>query len=173
MEEIWKSIPGFNDYYASNLGRIKSLRSGKEKIIGSQHLKKNGYIRSIVSLNGVTYTVGRIILMTFYRFPNNNEECDHIDRNSTNNRIENLRWVSRSENLLNRRNYGNSNLKGVSYCKTKYKTKDGLIKFSGVFRSQITINKLRINLGNYKTEEAAHESYKNAYFKYYGHEWMD
>lgn len=32
MEEIWKPLRNYNDYFVSNLGRIKSIKSGKEKI---------------------------------------------------------------------------------------------------------------------------------------------
>jgi hypothetical protein len=32
-DEIWKVITDFPDYYVSNLGRVKSLKFGKEKIL--------------------------------------------------------------------------------------------------------------------------------------------
>lgn len=172
MEEIWKDIPGFEGYQASNLGRIKSLKNGKEKFIGSVEIKKNGYKRPKVKLNGYSAAIGRFILIAFDRYPNEGDECDHIDRNSTNNRLDNLRWVSRNENLLNRSNYGNSKLKGVSKCSTNYMRKNGTKGKSIVIRAQITINKKRICLGNFKTEEAAHEAYKKAYLNHYGYEWM-
>jgi hypothetical protein len=173
MEEIWKNVPGFNDYQASNLGRVKSFKNNKEKIIGSMNKKKTGYNIYTVCLNGLTLNIGRVILMSFDRLPNENEECDHIDRNSTNNHINNLRWVTRNQNLLNRRNYGNSNFKGVSKCTTSYKLKNGTIKKYIVIKSQITINNKNIYLGNYKTELEAFEAYKKAYLKYYGYEWVD
>jgi hypothetical protein len=172
MEEIWKHIPGFEGYQASNLGRIKSFKGGKEKFIGSKILKKNGYVACAVSINGKTSAIGRFILIAFDRLPKENEECDHIDRNPENNRIDNLRWVTRNENLLNRRNYGKGKFKGVSYCGSYYKLKDGTIKYQNVIRAQITINGNRISLGNYKTEEAAHEAYKKAYLNHYGYEWV-
>jgi len=93
----------------------------------------------------------------------------HILQNNT---IDNLRWVTRNQNLLNRRNYGKGKFKGVSYCGSYYKLKDGSIKYNNVIRAQITINGKRISLGNYKTEELAHEAYKQAYLNHYGYEWM-
>jgi hypothetical protein len=172
MEEIWKDIPGFEGYQASNLGRIKSFKGGKEKFIGSSYTLKNGYVRHQAQLNGFTGAIGRFILIAFDRLPKENEECDHIDRNPENNKIDNLRWVTRNENLLNRRNYGKGKLKGVSYCGSDYKLKDGTIKKSNVIRAQITINGKRMSLGNYKSEQEAHEAYKQAYLNHYGYEWM-
>jgi hypothetical protein len=172
MEEIWKDIPGFEAYQASNLGRIKSCKYGKEKFIGFEETKKNNYKRIIVKLNGVGGNVGRFILITFDRLPNENEECDHINRDGTDNRIENLRWVTSSVNKLNRRNWGNCNLKGVSICTEKRKKNDGSITIVTRIRAQIKFNKKQIRLGDYKTKEEAHEAYKKAYLNYYGHEWM-
>lgn len=172
MEEIWKDIPGFDGYQASNLGRIRSLKRGKERFIGSKAKMPNGYIRCYVHIKNKTYTIGRLILSAFIGPANNGEECDHIDRNPENNNLSNLRWVSRTENLLNRGNYGKGKLKGVSYCGSYYKLKDGTVKFNNVIRAQITINGKRMSLGNYKTEEAAHEAYKQAYLNHYGYEWM-
>jgi hypothetical protein len=172
MEEIWKEIPGFEGYQASNLGRIKSFKGGKEKFIGSTSITKNGYIRCTVFLKGINFNVGRCILMTFNRMPNEGEQCDHIDRNGLNNRIDNLRWVTFQENQLNKKTWGNSSLKGVSYCTTSYKRKDGSVGKSTSIKSQITINGQRIHLGYFKTEDEAHKVYKQAFLKYRGYEWV-
>ena len=98
MKEIWKDIPGFEGYHASNLGRIKSLKYGKEKFIGSVQIKKNGYVKTMVTLNGYGGAIGRFILIAFDRYPNEGEECDHIDRNPENNNLNNLEWNTVSEN---------------------------------------------------------------------------
>ena len=65
------------------------------------------YVR--VRLNGRNYLYHRILARHFIPNPNNLPQVDHIDRNKTNNSIENLRWVSAGENLRNRtmRPYGN------------------------------------------------------------------
>jgi hypothetical protein len=172
MEEIWKDIPGFEGYQASNLGRIKSFKGGKEKFIGSVQIKKNGYKRCSVRLKGININVGRCVLMTFNRMPNEGEQCDHIDRNGLNNRIENLRWVTHQENQLNKKTWGNSNLKGVSYSTTSYERKNGSNGTCTKIKSQITINGKRIWMGNYLTEQEAHEAYKQAFLKYRGYEWV-
>ena len=55
-----------------------------------------------VKLNGRTYQLHRIIAKHFIENPDDLPQVDHIDRNKTNNSIENLRWVSNSENSRNR-----------------------------------------------------------------------
>jgi len=44
MVEIWKDIPGFLDYQVSNLGRVKSLKREKEKILKPQKRTKDIYV---------------------------------------------------------------------------------------------------------------------------------
>ena len=73
-------------------------------------------------------------------------ELDHKDTNQYNNRIDNLR--------ISNRNQQNENRGGVKGCY--------LIKKSGKWRSYITINYKQIFLGNFNTEEEAHQSYLNA-----------
>lgn len=173
-KEKWNVIPRHPDYEASDTGFVRSIKNGRIRQLKVRYEKrKNGYVRTFVQIEGKTRNIGRLVLMAFSREPLDNEECDHINRDGSDNRIENLRWVSRADNLLNRSNYGNSKYKGVSHCHTYYKRKDGSIGSSYSIRSQITIKGKRINLGNFDTEEQAHEAYKIAYKKYYGYEWMD
>jgi hypothetical protein len=49
MEEIWKDIEGFPDYQVSNLGRVKSFKCGKEKILNGS--KQKGYMFVVLSEN--------------------------------------------------------------------------------------------------------------------------
>lgn len=52
-------------------------------------------------LGGKTYRVHRIVAETFIPNPEEKPEIDHINRNPSDNRVENLRWVTRSEQLRN------------------------------------------------------------------------
>lgn len=56
-------------------------------------LTKKGYFR--VTINGNKYYSHRIIAEAFISNPLNLEEIDHIDRNTKNNKISNLRWANR------------------------------------------------------------------------------
>jgi len=166
MKEIWKDIPGFEGYQASNLGRIKSLKCGKEKLIGYTVYKNPKYLKRQVNINQRCTSVGVFVLMTFDRLPNEGEECDHIDRNPQNNCLENLRWVTRSVNQINKSAYGKSKYKGVYYKTQKNKEGNSLII------SRISINGKQLYLGVFKTEEEAYEAYKQAFKKHHGYEWV-
>lgn len=63
---------------------------------------RGGYLR--VTIHGKDYKVHRLILETFVGIcPTPNMQCDHINRNPQDNRLENLRWATPSENNRNRK----------------------------------------------------------------------
>jgi len=108
--EIWKDIPGQNGFYqASNIGRIRSVDrviNGKRYKINrkggiiKQSISKNGYCHiTLQGLNGVkkNFSVHRLILSSF--IGNSELHCNHINGIKTDNRIENLEWVTQSENM--------------------------------------------------------------------------
>lgn len=104
MNEIWKDIEGFEGLYqVSNLGRVKSMnynRTGKEKI-----LKKSvthGYERVVLYKDKKQYNknVHRLVAGSFIDNPNNLESVNHINGIKTDNRAENLEWVTCKENNI-------------------------------------------------------------------------
>jgi hypothetical protein len=102
MEEVWKDIQNYEGLYQiSNLGRVKSLRYN---IFMKTSLTPNGYYKVSLSKNAKskTYNIHRILGISFIPNPGNKSELDHIDRNKTNNNLSNLRWVDRSDNIINR-----------------------------------------------------------------------
>ena len=171
VDEEWRDIPNIPGYQASNMGRIRSIKFGKFHVHKpALHGRADGYKRLMLCTSKFNTNVGRLVLMAFVRLPNELEECDHINRNALDNRIENLRWASRSENLLNRKSYGNSKFKGVSKIKHVYRKKDGTLSVHIRIRGQITLNKKRIKLGDFKTEEEAHQAYLTAFKNHYGYD---
>lgn len=104
MAEIWKPVTEFeNKYEVSNLGNVKSLnfhRSGKPQIL-KQYSDRYGYMKVYLYRNGKPHylTVHRLVALAFLENPDNNKTVDHIDCDRTNNRVENLRWVTTKENL--------------------------------------------------------------------------
>ena len=98
--EIWKNIVEYPGYQVSNLGRIKSFKQSKEGRILKQKVN-GGYMSVDFRKDGKTYNglVHRIVLSTFS--PVEGWEIltvNHIDGNPSNNKLENLEWMTQSEN---------------------------------------------------------------------------
>lgn len=70
----------------------------------SQHIGNNGYVFITCGQRKKKLRVHRIVAETFIPNPENKSEVDHINRIRNDNRVENLRWVTREENLQNRPN---------------------------------------------------------------------
>jgi hypothetical protein len=80
------------------------------------------------------------------------EEIDHINGDGFDNRIGNLRLVSRRLNQNNRKSHRAGRLPGTSYIQGRKKP----------WRAQIQTEGKRINLGYYSSETEAHEAYLKA-----------
>ena len=110
MEEIWKDIEGYEGLYqVSNNGFIRSLDKFDSigRRIKGKHIKTQesrfGYYRVSLCREGkvTTHSVHRLVAQTFIPNTDNKPEIDHINTNRTDNRVENLRWVTRKENNEN------------------------------------------------------------------------
>ena len=109
MKEIWKNVEGFEGLYeVSNLGRVKALdryvvnngglQHKKERIL-KQRINKNKHCTVVLCKDGKTYPrlVHRLVAIAFIPNPDNKPIIDHIDTDPTNNRVDNLRWVTQQE----------------------------------------------------------------------------
>jgi hypothetical protein len=121
MEE-YKIIEGFENYSVSNYGNVKNNKTGKNFKLC---LDTNGYYKVDLYKNGDyrRIVVHRLVAMAFIPNPENKPQVDHIDNIRTNNNVNNLRWVSNSENNQNKGIYMNntSGVKGVNFNKRKNK----------------------------------------------------
>lgn len=102
MEEIWKDIPGYEGIYqVSNYGRILSFAKDKIGIyIGAQNYGRGNTYYIGFTLNKKSVLVHRLVAQLFIPNPNNLPCVDHMDFNTQNNRSDNLRWITRSENSI-------------------------------------------------------------------------
>ena len=97
----WEALTDFEDDYEVETEPPHRIRRKRDELILKLTLHKaTGYV--LVWLNGHTYRYHRILAKHFIPNPENLQEVDHIDRDKRNNALENLRWVTRSQNLSNR-----------------------------------------------------------------------
>lgn len=95
---LTKPFPIDPNYLVSSDGNIFSL---KARNYLSFVLDRKGYRSVNLSTKGeeYKYIVSRMVLITFVRLPKEGEDAHHLDRDITNNRLSNLQWVTRKENI--------------------------------------------------------------------------
>ena len=96
IDEIWKEIPGYDLYEASNQGRI---RNKKSKRLISLVPKGDGYIHVTIRKNG-KYTgpsVHKLVALAFLPNEEGKQTVNHKDKDRSNNNVENLEWATYSE----------------------------------------------------------------------------
>lgn len=100
MEELWKEIEEYPNYQISSLGRVKSKpRMGtKGGIINGEN--RDGYIKVHLCPGGFHF-VHRLVAQAFIPNPDNLPVVDHINGDRSDNRVENLRWATYSDNATN------------------------------------------------------------------------
>ena len=114
-KEIWKPLHWIRDgYEVSNKGRVRSWikrGTGEKKTIPTimgttsppTHCGKE-YVRVCLMANNkkITRMVHRLVAKAFILNPENKPQVHHIDNDPKNNNLENLEWVTNSENQRNR-----------------------------------------------------------------------
>ncbi len=104
-----------------------------------------------LTINGKTYRANRIIWVMFNGEIPEGLQVDHINGDTLDDRIENLRLVTQQEN-----NFNETRAKGYSWHKTSNK-----------WRAQLTLNDKQKHLGLFNTKEEAREAYLKAKEKYH------
>ena len=138
-----ETIKGFENYEIDREGNVWSKLSKK---FMKPH-SRGGYLRVPLVKEGKIYKfdIHRLLALQFIDNPDNLPYVDHIDRNRQNNSLDNLRWVTGSQNVRNR------DCKGYSFDKQSNK-----------YRATYSLNYKFNHIGYYDTEQEARDAYLNA-----------
>lgn len=102
LNEIWKTIDEQPKYEVSNLGRIRVKATGLIRKQQKGVTCKGYWNISFYQGHGLptkNYLVHRLVAKAFIPNPNNLPQVNHIDSNRENNCVDNLEWISISDNL--------------------------------------------------------------------------
>jgi len=152
--EIWKDIKDYEGIYkVSNLGNVKSLRFGKEKILKISFNSVNGYNHVVLYKDKTPrmYSLHRLIYREFIGELIEGLVIDHINGIKTENNVENLQQISYRANTTKgeRIKNGTSKYVGVIWHKGNKK-----------WQAMIRIKKERKHLGYFHNEEEAAAAYQ-------------
>lgn len=114
--EIWKDVPGYEGHYmVSNMGRVKSLKHNRERILKPQN-SGNGYFKVRLYLKGYTSPyVHNLVWITFVGPIPKGLEINHHDEKKKNNSLANLELMTPKEN----HNFGTRNERAGMSCRKR------------------------------------------------------
>lgn len=153
----WKVVPDFPNYMVSSEGDVFSLVSS---VVKAQHLSNSGYRKTTLyrgHQKSKCCQIHALVADAFLPKPESTRllEIDHRDRNKHNNRVDNLRWVTKSLNQHNRAPMGQ--YRGVTHNTRR-----------GVWRAQISVCGVKRYLGSFKDPRDAAVAYDRAAVAAYG-----
>lgn len=146
------------NYHVTRDGRVFSLRNGETKELKPCTNNRGGYNRVDLCYNGTIkkVKVSKLVALAYISNPNNKPEVDHINRIRTDDKVENLRWATRSEQNLNR-----------EYPKNKKGSKPVRCIETGVVYPSVKEVERQLGFANGYISNCCRGKYKSAY----GYHW--
>ena len=138
-------IEGYENYTIDETGNIWSKHYNR---FLKPTINKQGYLKVSLSKNCKRkyLSIHRLLALQFIPNPNNYPEVDHIDTNTSNNNLSNLRWATREMQIENRNAFGEIKHKYICYCYAhKGKSKYYRIKKRGYFCKKLNVKKYTLD----------------------------
>lgn len=98
MNELWIKIKNYENYEISTYGNIRHIKTKTNYGYYDKNIK---YMRCKLTKNNITkcFLIHRLVAETFIDNSENKQEVNHINGNKTDNKVNNLEWVTRIENM--------------------------------------------------------------------------
>ena len=123
MQEQWKIIPEATNYEVSNTGLVRNKIT---KYILKGRRTPGGYLQVSIKIDETqkfsNRYIHRLVALNWIGNLENKKEVNHINGDKENNNIDNLEWVTPSENQLHRHTIGKNK---TSHRKVGKFSKDG------------------------------------------------
>ena len=139
MEEIWKAVLGYENYYeVSNYGNVRSVTKIITSLYRCSFLRKSkllkpatnhkGYLEIALSIKGKlkTHTIHSLVAKAFIPNPENKPTVNHKDGIKENNYVDNLEWATKSEQSIHAYEHNLNRIK--CYSKGKFGSKNSFSK---------------------------------------------
>ena len=142
---MWKTIQQESSYEINENGDVRNIKTGHIK---STRLDKYGYKRVTLYPSGKTYSIHRLVAMTYL----SNNKCfktvNHINGNKIDNNVKNLEWCSFSDNTKHAHRAGliTVNVKGTNNPMSKF-TKEDIENIFNLSRAGLTTSEIANKLG--------------------------
>ena len=172
--EVWRDVDGYDGMYqVSDLGRVRSLKYGKVRVMKPQK-DKGGYLSVHFYKDSIekSFLVHRLVAQAF--IPNDDEnktQINHRNEDKTENKVSNLEWCSAQYNMtyngIHRRRkhtkYKRNAIKDLYNPELSIDDNIELFKSKGIECSDRTIKQLRKDLGLTKQYELKQVKIKDIY----------
>ena len=157
----WKKLDDYSNYCIYKDGRVYSEicnRFLKPCDTGLGYLRCN--LRNDTTKKQKLMRVHRLVAFLHIPNPNNHTEVDHIDRDKLNNNVANLRWVSSSENLINKSVSGT-----IPYRHIGHQKRDNCFRIH-ITRNKKSIFRKALSASKYTLQDAV--NVRNEQYKIHG-----
>lgn len=142
-DEQWLPVVGFEGWYdVSNFGRIRRMRDGGGSFVGKilkPYKNSWSYLQVALHVEGdrAERLVHRLVIAAFIGPCPEGKEVNHIDGVRTNNYLNNLEYVTHSENAIHAHMIGLNSNQGETHPLSKL-TEDDVHKIRGLLRDGVT-----------------------------------
>ena len=154
MNELWKNIDIATNYEVSNLGRVRNTKTGQ---ILNPGVSGNGYKQVSIKFKDTNkfkkQYIHRLVAQYWLENPENKREVNHKNLDRTDNRAENLEWLTSSENQKHK--FENSDYKTSNRPVVQMDLNDNII---AIFDSVIAAAR-ELNISRQGIDKVVHGTY--------------